>query len=46
LLPGQGTSGEVFIPIYPDANYVWLQLRIGGKRFSFHFEQWVRQHVE
>ncbi len=45
LLPGQGTSGEVFIPIYPDANYVWLQLRIGGKRFSFHFEQWVT-HVD
>jgi hypothetical protein len=44
LLPGQETSGEVFIPLYPDANYVWLQLRIGGKRFSFHFEQWVR-HV-
>lgn len=45
LLPGQGTSGEVFIPIYPDANYVWLQLRIGGRRFSFHFEQWVK-HVD
>jgi hypothetical protein len=43
LLPGQGTSGDVFLPIFPSANYVWVQLRAGGQRFSFHFEQRVVQ---
>jgi hypothetical protein len=42
LGPGQATGGQVFIPIYPEANYVWVQLRVGDKRFSFHFEQWTR----
>jgi hypothetical protein len=39
LFPGQGTSGDVFLPIYPSAGYVWVQLRAGGQTFAFHFEQ-------
>ena len=42
LFPGQGTSGVVFVPIFPDARFVWVQLRVGGERFAFHFEQNVR----
>ena len=42
LFPGQGTSGIVFVPIFPDARFVWVQMRVGGQRFAFHFEQNVR----
>jgi hypothetical protein len=43
LFPAQGTSGEVFFPIVPDARFVWLQLRVGTQRFVFHFRQTVRE---
>jgi hypothetical protein len=39
LLPGQGTSGHVFIPIYPDARIVWLHVKVGPRTFSFPFTQ-------
>jgi len=42
LFPGQGTSGIVFVPIFPDARFVWVQMRVGGQRFAFQFEQNVR----
>jgi hypothetical protein len=42
LFPGQGTSGIVFVPISPDARFVWVQMRVGGQRFAFHFEQNVK----
>jgi hypothetical protein len=42
LFPGQGTSGIVFVPIFPDARFVWVQMRVGSERFAFHFEQNVR----
>src|SRR5262245_38873111 len=43
LFPGQGTSGLVFVPIYPDAQFVWVQLRVGTQKFAFHFQQSVRE---
>ena len=42
LFPGQGTSGIVFVPLSPDARFVWVQLRVGRERFAFHFEQNAR----
>jgi hypothetical protein len=42
LFPGQGTSGIVFVPLNPDARFVWVQMRVGSERFAFHFEQNVR----
>ena len=42
LFPGQGTSGIVFVPIFPNARFVWVQLRVGRERFAFHFEQNVK----
>lgn len=42
LFPGQGTSGVVFVPIVPDARFVWVQMRVGRERFAFHFEQNAR----
>jgi hypothetical protein len=42
LFPAQGTGGDVFFPIEPQARFVWLQVRVGKQRFAFHFEQEVR----
>jgi hypothetical protein len=42
LFPAQGTGGEVFFPIEPQARFVWLQVRVGKERFAFHFQQEVR----
>jgi hypothetical protein len=43
LLPGQGTSGYVFIPLYPQAGIVWLHVQLGTRTFSFPFRQDVVQ---
>jgi hypothetical protein len=43
LFPGQGTTGIVFLPVVPAARFVWLQIRVGGQKFAFQFEQNVRQ---
>jgi len=32
----------VFVPLSPDARFVWVQMRVGTQRFAFHFEQNVR----
>ena len=42
LFPAQGTGGDVFFPIEPQARFVWLQMRVGTQRFAFHFQQEVR----
>jgi hypothetical protein len=42
LFPAQGTGGHVFFPIEPEARFVWLQMRVGARRFAFHFQQEVR----
>jgi hypothetical protein len=42
LFPAQGTSGDIFFPIEPEARFVWLQMRVGTQRFAFHFQQEVR----
>jgi hypothetical protein len=42
LFPAQGTGGQVFFPIEPEARFVWLQMRVGTQRFAFHFQQEVR----
>jgi hypothetical protein len=39
--PGQGVGGRVFLPIYLKARRVWLHLMVGGRTFSFPFEQTV-----
>jgi hypothetical protein len=43
LFPGQGTSGLVFVPIYAEAHFVWVQIRVGTQKFAFHFQQSVRE---
>ena len=43
LDPGQGTSGLVFVPIYMQAGFVWLQVTVAGHVFPFHFAQTVTQ---
>jgi hypothetical protein len=39
LFPGQGIDGLVYIPIDPQAGFVWLQATVGGHTFPFHFAQ-------
>lgn len=41
LVPGQGTSGLVYLPINIQAAYVWLQITSAGRLFPFHFVQVV-----
>lgn len=37
--PGQAAAGEVMVPLYPRARYLWLHVRVGQRRFSFRFDQ-------
>lgn len=46
LFPGSGTGGRVYVPIDLDAGVVWLHVRIGGRVFSFPFQQSVTQLAE
>jgi hypothetical protein len=39
LLPGQAVGGNVYIPIAPEAKYVWLYVWTGGRGLWFPFEQ-------
>jgi hypothetical protein len=45
LLPGQGVGGPIYIPIVPDAHLVWLQVKVGERKFLFSFSQEVRRLV-
>jgi hypothetical protein len=39
LAPGSAAGGNVYLPIDLHAGYVWLQIRIGQRLFSFPFRQ-------
>jgi hypothetical protein len=41
LLPGQSTSGIVYVPIDRSARFVWFQVDFGNLEFPFCFEQTV-----
>jgi hypothetical protein len=41
LVPGRGVGGRIYMPIYLDAQFVWLHVRSGGHVFSFQFRQAV-----
>jgi hypothetical protein len=43
LFPGQGVGGSVFMPTVPDARVVWLQVKVGERKFMFCFWQEVKQ---
>jgi hypothetical protein len=41
--PGRGVAGYVFIPIEPDARFVWLDVYQGQRHFAFCFKQVTHQ---
>jgi hypothetical protein len=41
IAPGRAVGGRVFLPIYLKARRVWLHVQVGGRTFSFPFEQSV-----
>jgi hypothetical protein len=41
LIAGRGVGGRIYLPIYLDAQFVWLHVRTGGRVFSFPFRQVV-----
>ena len=41
LLPGHGAAGLVYVPLRPEAKYVWLEVTVAGEDFSFPFQQEV-----
>jgi hypothetical protein len=43
LVPGRGIGGRIYLPIYLDAQIVWLHVRSGGRVFSFPFRQVVNR---
>ena len=43
LQPGRAQGGMVFVPIDLTARYVWIQVRAGGLKFAFRFEQTVTE---
>jgi hypothetical protein len=41
--PGRAQGGMVFVPIDLEARYVWIQVRAGGLKFPFRFQQTATQ---
>jgi hypothetical protein len=41
LVPGRGVGGRIYLPIYLEAQFVWLHVRTGAHVFSFPFRQTV-----